>query len=69
MLHLNINPEYPYVYETHFHTRQGSACARNTGAESAEACKKAGYTGACGLEYIPTLDPMESLRLSREIYG
>lgn len=33
------------------------------------AAEKAGYTGACGLEYIPTLDPMESLRLSREIYG
>lgn len=37
--------EYPYLYETHLHTNQGSACGSNTGAEMAEACKKAGYTG------------------------
>lgn len=37
--------EYPYLYETHLHTSQGSACARCTGAQMAEACKAAGYTG------------------------
>lgn len=34
-----------YLYETHMHTREGSACAHNTGAEMARAYKEAGYTG------------------------
>lgn len=42
---LKINDAYPYVYETHLHTRQGSKCGRATGAEMAKACKEAGYTG------------------------
>lgn len=33
------------------------------------AIDKAGYTGACGLEYSPTMEPMESLRVSMELYG
>lgn len=33
------------------------------------AVEKAGYMGALGLEYSPLLDPMESLRLAKEIYG
>lgn len=33
------------------------------------AIDKAGYTGACGLEYTPTMDRTESLRLAMEIYG
>lgn len=33
------------------------------------AIDKAGYTGACGLEYGPTMDREESLRLAMEIYG
>ena len=33
------------------------------------AVDKAGYTGCCGLEYNPILDPIESLRISKEIYG
>jgi hypothetical protein len=40
-----INEKYPYLYETHLHTSQGSRCARNTGHEMAEAAKKAGYSG------------------------
>lgn len=28
-----------------------------------------GYTGSCGLEYSPTLDPIESLKRAKEIYG
>lgn len=32
------------------------------------AIDKAGYTGACGLEYRPTLEPQESLREFRRIY-
>lgn len=32
------------------------------------AIDKAGYTGACGLEYRPTLEPEESLREFRRIY-
>lgn len=37
--------DYPYLYETHMHTCEGSACARNTGKEMAKAAKDAGYTG------------------------
>lgn len=32
------------------------------------AVDKAGYTGSCGLEYSPLLDPVESLREVRRIY-
>ncbi len=34
-----------YLYETHMHTSQGSACGKSTGAEMARAYKAAGYTG------------------------
>ncbi len=33
------------------------------------AVDKAGYTGACGLEYGPLLDPEKSLAAARELYG
>ncbi len=42
---LSIDPEFPYVYETHLHTCEASACARSSGADMARACKEAGYTG------------------------
>lgn len=32
------------------------------------AIDKAGYTGCCGLEYNPTMDPVESLKEFRRIY-
>ena len=32
------------------------------------AVDKAGYTGACGLEYGPTMDPVESLETFKKIY-
>ena len=35
----------PYLYETHLHTCQGSACARSTGAEHARFYKRIGFTG------------------------
>ena len=34
-----------FLYETHMHTSEASACAVNTGAEMARAYKAAGYTG------------------------
>lgn len=37
--------EYPYLYETHLHTSEASACAVSSGREMAQACKQAGYTG------------------------
>ena len=40
-----VPEEYPYVYETHLHTRQSSACGKSDAAEMARACKAAGYTG------------------------
>lgn len=42
---LVINPECPYVYETHLHTNEGSKCAVSSGAEMAGAAFEAGYTG------------------------
>lgn len=40
-----MNPEYPYLYETHCHTSESSACGRSTGVEMAKAHKEAGYAG------------------------
>lgn len=40
-----LKREYPYLYETHLHTKEGSACAGNSGAQMARACKEYGYTG------------------------
>lgn len=34
-----------YLYETHMHTSEASACARSGGAEMAEAYARTGYTG------------------------
>lgn len=45
MKRLKIDPNFPYVYETHLHTSESSACATNTGDEMARACYEAGYTG------------------------
>lgn len=41
----NLRKEYPYLYETHLHTSNSSACAWASGAEMAGACKAYGYTG------------------------
>lgn len=45
MTYEELKQEYPYIYETHMHTREGSACGSNTGAEMADAYKAAGYAG------------------------
>ena len=37
--------DYPYLYETHLHTRQGSACTHGSGYEMAAAAHAYGYTG------------------------
>lgn len=42
---MKLLANYPYFYETHLHTAQGSACAGSRGADMARACKEAGYTG------------------------
>lgn len=39
------NAEYPYLYDTHVHTNQGSACGAYPGAAMARAYHQAGYTG------------------------
>lgn len=36
---------FPYMYETHCHSSEASACARNTAVEMAKAHKEAGYSG------------------------
>ncbi|MCL1857776.1 MAG: PHP domain-containing protein [Oscillospiraceae bacterium] len=38
----DANKKYKYKVETHLHTSQASACAVNTGAEMARACKRDG---------------------------
>lgn len=40
-----IKSLYPYLYETHMHTKEASACARRTGEEMVRAYKEYGYTG------------------------
>ena len=40
-----IREQYPYLYETHLHTLEGSACAHYTAKEMVRACKEYGYTG------------------------
>ncbi|MCM1261828.1 MAG: PHP domain-containing protein [Butyrivibrio sp.] len=40
-----IKTRYPYLYETHLHTSEASACAHSGGGEMARACKEYGYTG------------------------
>lgn len=37
--------EFPYLYETHLHTKEASACSQNTARELVLAYKAAGYTG------------------------
>lgn len=37
--------DYPYLYETHMHTNQASACGKRPGADMARAAKEAGYAG------------------------
>lgn len=37
--------EYPFLYETHLHTKQGSACGSASGYEIAKAAHEAGYAG------------------------
>ena len=34
-----------------------------------DAVDRAGYQGACGLEYHPTLPPLESLRSAKDLFG
>ena len=40
-----IKKQYPYLYETHLHTSEGSLCGRRTGEEMVRACKEFGYSG------------------------
>ncbi len=40
-----IREQYPYLYETHLHTSESSACAVSPGAYMARACKEYGYAG------------------------
>ncbi len=44
-MNMKIRQIYPYLYETHLHTSESSACARCTGSEMARACKEYGYSG------------------------
>lgn len=37
--------DYPYLYETHLHTTEASACARASGAEYIDFYLERGYTG------------------------
>jgi len=41
----DINPKYPFLYETHCHTSESSACGTSTAVEMAKAHKDAGYAG------------------------
>lgn len=41
----NFKFDANFMFDAHVHTSEGSACARTTGAEIAEAYKKKGYSG------------------------
>lgn len=45
MTYEEIKAKYPYLYETHMHTSEGSACASSSGAEMADSYKANGYAG------------------------
>lgn len=40
-----IREQYPYLYETHMHTSEGSKCGQCPAAEMVRAYKEAGYAG------------------------
>lgn len=42
---LKIIEDFPYVYETHMHTKESSACAKAYAKEMVNAYKAYGYTG------------------------
>ena len=42
---IELLPDYPYFYETHFHTAESSRCGKSAAADMVDACKAAGYTG------------------------
>ena len=37
--------QFPYLYETHLHTKEASACGASTAEEMVHAYKESGYTG------------------------
>ena len=39
-----IREKYPYLYETHLHTREASACAKNSAQEMVQAAKDYGLS-------------------------
>lgn len=47
----DLREQYPYLYETHLHTRQGSACAKADASKMVEAAKEYGYTGIIVTEH------------------
>lgn len=40
-----IKEKYPYLYETHMHTSEGSACGQSEGVQMARKYKENGYAG------------------------
>ena len=40
-----IKKQYPYLYETHMHTSEGSKCGQYPAVEMVRAYKEAGYAG------------------------
>lgn len=42
---LSIRKRFPYVYETHMHTKESSACARSYAKDMVKAYQEYGYTG------------------------
>lgn len=40
-----LKNEYPFLYETHLHTKEASRCAVSSGKEMADATHEFGYTG------------------------
>ena len=49
--------------------RHEMQCGESNYSFIIDAVDKAGYKGALGLEYRPLLDPMESLKTAKELFG
>lgn len=45
MGNMKLLQEFPYLYETHMHTKESSACAVESAVDMAKAYKNAGYSG------------------------
>jgi len=62
-------PQIAHLHSAGHPGRHELQLGENNYAYLFEQIDKAGYTGCCGLEYGPTMDPTESLILAKKLFG